>query len=66
MVLSSKAACQKVLFDSLGLVEFAFGLVNSFLNLHNVQMKFFERIQITEELLQIPLIKIFARKLILG
>ena len=51
MVLSSKAACQKVLFDSLGLVEFAFGLVNSFLNLHNVQMKFFERIQITEELL---------------
>ena len=50
MVLS-KEACQKILFDSLGLVEFAFGLVNSFLNLmHNVQMKFFERIQITEAL----------------
>ena len=46
----SKAACQKIFFDSLGLVEFAFGLGNSFLNLPDVQMKLFERIQITEEL----------------
>lgn len=49
MVLS-KEACQKILFDSLGLVEFAPGVVNSFLNLPDVQMKFFERIHVTGEL----------------
>ena len=46
----SKEACQKILFDSLRLEEFASGLVNSFLNLPDVQLKLFEGIQITEEL----------------
>ena len=43
---------EKVVSDSLGLVDFAIGLVNSFLNLPNGQVKFFRRNQskITEEL----------------
>ena len=36
--------------DNLGLVDFAIGLVISILNLNDGQMKFFEGIQIKEEL----------------
>ena len=39
-----------IVSDSLGLVDFATGLVISFLNLPDGQMKFFGRTQITEEL----------------
>ena len=46
-----KHQCAKeVVTDSLWLVDFAIGLVISILNLSNEQMKFFEGIQITEEL----------------
>ena len=36
--------------DSMGLVDFAIGLVNSDFNLPDGQVMFFEEIQITEEL----------------
>ena len=41
---------KKVVSDSPGLVEFAVGLVDSVLNLHNRQMMFCGGIQIAEEL----------------
>ena len=41
---------KKVVSNGLRLVDFAIGLVISILNLCNEQMKFFEGIQITEEL----------------
>ena len=41
---------KKVVCDSPGLVDLAIGLVNSVLNLPDGQVKFFGRIQITEEL----------------
>jgi len=41
---------KKVVFDNLGLVDFAIGLVISILNLPDGKMKFFGEIQITEEL----------------
>ena len=41
---------KKVVSDSLGLVDFAIGLVNSVLNLPDGQVKFFLGIKITEEL----------------
>ena len=41
---------KKVVSDSLGLVDFAIGLVISILNLPDGQTKFFGGIQITEEL----------------
>ena len=41
---------KKVVSDSLGLVDFAIGLVISILNLPNVQTNFLGGIQITEEL----------------
>ena len=41
---------KKVVSDSPGLVDLAIGLVNSVLNLPDGQVKFFGRIQITEEL----------------
>ena len=37
---------EKVVSDSLGLVDFAIGLVNSFLNLPNGQVKFFGEIKV--------------------
>ena len=48
--LSSIQHAKKVVSDSLGLVDFATGLVISILNLHDGQTKFFEGIWITEEL----------------
>ena len=48
--LSSIQHAKKVVSDSLGLVDFATGLVISILNLPDEQTKFFEGIQITEEL----------------
>ena len=41
---------KKVVSDSLGLVDFAVGLVNSVLNLPDGQVIFLREIQITEEL----------------
>ena len=41
---------KKLASHSLGLVDFASGLVNSVLNLPDGQVKFFGGIQITEEL----------------
>ena len=46
--------------DSLGLVDFAIGLLNSILNLHDVQVKCLGGILITEKLRSILLIKIFS------
>ena len=51
--LHSKAICKvycgqcakKVVFDSLGLVDFAIGLVNSFFNLPNGQVMFVEEFE---------------------
>ena len=48
---------KKVVSDSLGLVDFAMGLVFFVLNLPDRQVLLFEEIQITEELLSILLIK---------
>ena len=48
---------KKVVSDSLGLVDFAIGLVFFVLNLPDRQVLLFEEIQITEELLSILLIK---------
>ena len=48
--LSSIQSEKKVVSDSLGLVDFATGLLISILNLPDGQTKFFEGIQITEEL----------------
>ena len=42
--------CKEVMSDSPGLVDFAIGLGNSVLNLHDGQMNFFWEIHITEEL----------------
>ena len=50
MLMTSKQRAKKVLSDSPGLVDFAIGLVNSVINLPDGQVKFFWRIQITEEL----------------
>jgi len=36
---------KKVVCDSLGLVDFAIGLVNSVFNLHNGQVMFFEEFE---------------------
>ena len=41
---------KKVMSDSLGLVDFAIGQVNSVLNLPDGQVKIFRRIKITEVL----------------
>ena len=41
---------KKVVSDSLGLVDFAVGLVNSFLKLPDGQVSFLGEMQITEEL----------------
>ena len=48
---------KKVVSDSLGLVDFAIGLVFFVLNLPDRQVLLFEEIQITEELLSILLIR---------
>ena len=48
---------KKVVSDSLGLVDFAIGLVFFVLNLPDRQVLLFEEIQIMEELLSILLIK---------
>ena len=48
---------KKVVSDSLGLVDFAIGLVFFVLNLPDGQVLLFEEIQITEGLLSILLIK---------
>ena len=48
---------KKVLSDSLGLVDFAIGLVFFVLNLPDRQVLYFGEIQITEGLLSILLIK---------
>ena len=48
---------KKVVSDSLGLVDFAIGLVIFVLNLPDGQVLFFGEIQITEGLLSILLIK---------
>ena len=48
---------KKVMSDSLGLVDFAFGLVIFVLNLPDGQVLFFWEIQITEGLLSILPIK---------
>ena len=45
-----KQRAKKVVSDSLGLVDFATGLVNSVRNLPDQASDFFGRIQITEEL----------------
>ena len=42
---------KKIVSDSPGLVDFGMGRVDSVLNLPDGQVKIFERIQITEELL---------------
>ena len=46
----NKQGAKKVVSDSLGLVDFAIGLVNSVLNLPNRQVKIFRRIKITKVL----------------
>ena len=46
-----KQHAKKVVSDSLGLVDFAIGLVNSVLNLTDGQVKFFYGVQMTVELL---------------
>ena len=48
---------KKVVSDSLGLVDFAIGIVFFVLNLPEGQVLLFEEIQITEGLLSILLIK---------
>ena len=48
LVISQRA--KKVVSDSLGLVDFAIGLVNSVFNLPDRQVIYFLGIQITEEL----------------
>ena len=40
------SAYKKVVFDRLGLVDFAIGLVNSVINLANGQVKFFEEFKL--------------------
>ena len=45
-----KQRAKKVVSDSVGLVDFAIGLVNSVFNLLNGQLIFFLEIRITEEL----------------
>ena len=45
-----RQGAKKVVFDSLGLVDFAIGLVNSVLNLPDGQGKIFWRIKITKVL----------------
>ena len=41
--------CKKVVCDSLGLVDFAIGLVNSVFSLPDGQVMFFEEFKITSE-----------------
>ena len=48
---SSSQLAKKVVFDSLGLVDFAIGLVIFVLNLPDGQMLFYGEIQITEGLI---------------
>ena len=42
LIITSKQRAKKVVSDSLGLVDFSIGLVNSVLNLPEKQMKFFQ------------------------
>ena len=44
--LGKESAADKVVSDSLGVVDFAIGLLNSFLNLPSGQVKFFGEIKI--------------------
>lgn len=48
--LGTRQRAKRVVSDSLGLVDFAFGLVNYVLNLTDGQVKIFRRIKITEVL----------------
>ena len=48
LIYLTKQRAKKVVSDSRGLVEFAFGLVNSVLNLSDGQVNFSGEIQITE------------------
>ena len=43
--MTSMQHAKKVVFDSLGLVDFAIGLVNSVFNLPDGQVMFFEEIE---------------------
>ena len=55
----SMQCAKKVMSKSLGLVDFAIGLVNFVLNLPDGQTIFFKEIHITEELELILLLKTF-------
>ena len=48
MIFTLRQRAKKVVSDSPGLVDFAFGLVNSVLNLPNGQVNFFGEIQVAE------------------
>lgn len=48
--LGTRQRAKRVVSDSLGLVDFAIGLVNYVLNLTDGQVKIFRRIKITEVL----------------